>query len=74
MEEGSSAEKVLCTAEAYPEANYAWKKDGETVATDNVLFFGDGGAERDMAGEYVCEAANRHGVVQTKTLIDVLCK
>ena len=34
VEEGSSSGKVLCTAEAYPEANYLWQFSDEVVATD----------------------------------------
>ena len=73
VEEGISPEKVLCTAEAYPQANYYWKYNDEIVATDNLLFF-DKGITRDEAGEYTCIAQNRHGSSQIQTRFDVLCK
>lgn len=73
VEEGSSSGKVLCTAEAYPEANYQWQFSNEIVATDNVLFF-DYGISRQQAGEYTCIAQNRHGSTKIVTNIDVLCK
>jgi len=73
VEEGSSTGKVLCTAEAYPEANYNWQFSEEIVATDNVLFF-DNGISRAQGGEYTCVAHNRHGSTKIATKIDVLCK
>ena len=73
VDEGSSPEKILCTAEAYPKANYFWKFKGETVANDNLLFF-DTGITREEAGEYACIAQNRHGASEIKTNFDVLCK
>ena len=73
VEEGSTPEKVLCTAEAYPQANYFWKFNGDTVATDNLLFF-DKGIGRDQSGEYTCIAQNRHGASEIKTNFDVRCK
>ncbi len=73
VEEGSSSGKVLCTAEAYPEANYLWQFSDEVVATDNVLFF-DYGISRHQGGEYTCVAQNRHGSTKISTKIDVLCK
>ncbi|TRY71608.1 hypothetical protein TCAL_03134, partial [Tigriopus californicus] len=73
LEEGSSREKVLCTAEAYPEANYIWKFNNENVAADNLLFF-DGGISKDQAGIYTCVAQNKHGAAEIGTEIDVLYK
>ena len=73
VEEGISPEKILCTAEAYPQANYYWKYNDDIVATDNLLFF-DKGIERSEAGEYTCIAQNRHGASQIQTRFDVLCK
>jgi len=73
VEEGSTPEKVLCTAEAYPQANYFWKFNGDTVATDNLLFF-DKGIGRDQSGEYTCIAQNRHGASEIKTNFDVRYK
>jgi len=73
VEEGESPEKLLCTAEAYPQANYFWKFNGDTVATDNLLFF-DKGITRYESGEYTCIAQNRHGASQIKTNFDVRYK
>ena len=73
VEEGESPEKLLCTAEAYPQANHFWKFNGDTVATDNLLFF-DKGITRYESGEYTCIAQNRHGASQIKTNFDVRCK
>jgi len=73
VEEGESPEKLLCTAEAYPQANYFWKFNGDTVATDNLLFF-DKGITRYESGEYTCIAQNRHGASEIKTNFDVRYK
>ena len=73
VEAGISPEKILCTAEAYPQANYFWKFGDDTVATDNLLFF-DKGISRHQSGEYTCIAQNRHGSSEIKTKFDVLCK
>ena len=73
VEEGSSSGKILCTAEAYPEANYQWQFGSDIVATDNVLFF-DYGISRHQSGDYNCIAQNRHGSTKISTKIDVLCK
>ena len=64
----------MCTAEAYPKANYHWEFQDETVVgTDNLLFF-DQGIRRDQAGEYKCIAENRHGKKEITTHFDVQCK
>jgi len=73
VREGLSPEKILCTAEAYPQANYVWRFNNEVVGTDNLLFF-DKGIGRKQAGEYTCVAENRHGSSQIVTKFDVLCK
>ena len=73
VEEGESPEKILCTAEAYPQANYFWKFKGDTVFSDNLLFF-DKGISRHESGEYTCIAQNRHGSSEIKTNFDVRCK
>ena len=73
LEEGSSSDKVLCTAEAYPSATYSWSFLEDTVATDNLLFF-DYGVTRAQAGDYECVATNRHGQTRSITTIDVLCE
>ena len=73
LEEGSSADSVMCTAEAYPEASYAWEANGDVVATDNLLFF-DKGVSRGQGGDYMCVAKNRHGRAEMVTRIEVICE
>ena len=73
VSEGSSPDKILCTSEAYPQANYHWLFKGQKVGTDNLLFF-DQGITREQAGEYTCIAENRHGSSEIKTHFDVQCK
>ena len=71
--EGSASDKVMCTAQAWPEASIQWRFGGHVVATDNFLFF-DRGVNRGQAGEYLCSASNRHGEASEVTRIEVLCK
>ena len=73
VNEGSSPDKILCTSEAYPQANYHWLFKGQKVGTDNLLFF-DQGITREQAGEYTCIAENRHGSSEIRTHFDVQCK
>ena len=63
----------MCTAEAYPEASYAWEVDGAVVATDNLLFF-DEGVSREQGGDYMCVAKNRHGRAEMVTRVEVICE
>ena len=39
MTEGESPERLVCGAEAYPEANFVWKFRDEVLQTHNVLYF-----------------------------------
>lgn len=58
--ENKVPEKVLCTAEAYPEASFMWRFNDEVIQTQNLLNFGSA-ITREQAGVYMCEAQNRHG-------------
>ena len=58
--ENKVPEKVLCTAEAYPEASFMWRFRDEVIQTQNLLNFGSA-ITREQAGVYKCEAQNRHG-------------
>lgn len=73
--EGHVPEKVLCSAKAYPEASYHWRREGETetIIKGNALIL-NYPVPRRNGGNYVCEAYNRHGNVSGKTYLNVLCK
>lgn len=71
--ENELPEKVLCTAEAYPKASFMWRYNDEVIQTHNLLHFGSP-ITREQAGEYVCEAQNRHGTTQIATVLNVLYK
>lgn len=73
--EGNVPEKVLCTAKAFPEASYQWRKEDETeiIIKGNALIL-NFPVSRTRDGNYVCEASNRHGNNTQKTYINVLCK
>ena len=73
LKEGFSSEKVLCSSEAYPEANYFWTFNDQVVSKDRMLYF-DEEVTKGHAGEYHCIAHNRHGSKETKTRIEVMCK
>ncbi|XP_024084209.1 hemicentin-1 isoform X5 [Cimex lectularius] len=71
--EGNIPEKILCSAKAYPEATYQWRREGENevVMKGNALIVNHAVLRRN-AGNYTCEAQNRHGN-NTKTIfINVL--
>ncbi len=82
--EGDPAQggRVLCTADALPEAEFHWVKVGEEDDDEddddvhfegNVLFFADG-ARRDQAGRYECVAFNKHGREARSVDVDVQCE
>jgi len=71
--ENKVPEKVLCTAEAYPEASFMWRFNDEVIQTQNLLNFGSA-ITREQAGVYMCEAQNRHGTSYIHTRIEVMYK
>lgn len=67
-------EKVICSATAYPEANYQWKHDTSSLLVKgNALILSDP-VNRNDGGNYTCEASNKHGKISQKTFINVLYK
>ena len=71
--ENEKPAKVLCTADAYPEASFMWRFHDEVIQTHTLLHFSSS-VTREQSGEYVCEAQNRHGTTSITTSINVLCK
>ena len=69
--ENTVPERVLCTADSYPEASFMWRFRDEVIQTHNLLSFASA-VTRQQAGLYVCEASNRHGTAYTSTSINVL--
>lgn len=67
-------EKVLCSAKALPEPSYQWKREGsnEVITKGNKLIIGQPVPRQD-AGNYICEAFNRHGSTEAATVLQVLC-
>ncbi|XP_043230348.1 hemicentin-2-like isoform X2 [Amphibalanus amphitrite] len=73
--EGETPDEVVCQANAYPDANYIWKKDDAALQTgDRLRLNFQDGIKRDKAGEYECEAQNKHGVASTKVFVNVMYK
>jgi hypothetical protein len=69
--EHDTPERVLCSAQAYPEATYMWRFNDQVIQTHNVLYF-NGPVSRDQAGVYVCEAQNRHGTAFVTARLNVM--
>lgn len=65
--------RVSCSAKAYPEPSYEWRRKGVTLAKGNVLYI-----YRNMTladdGPYECISFNKHGNHSTTTHMNVLCK
>lgn len=73
--EGNVPEKVVCSAKAYPEASYQWRREGDSdlVMKGNALIL-NYPVQRRNGGNYACEAYNRHGNNSVITYINVLCE
>ncbi|CAG9116132.1 unnamed protein product [Plutella xylostella] len=75
--------KVVCQASGFPVPSYSWRRQSPSKSTSkehsnsslvlsssNTLLLPP--AQRKDAGNYVCEAYNRHGAVSTSVFVDVL--
>ena len=69
--ENTVPDKVLCTADSYPEASFMWRFQDQVVQTQNLLNFATS-ISRHQSGLYTCEASNRHGSASLATNINVL--
>lgn len=75
VEKQEPQEKVVCSAKAYPEPSYQWRKEGETdtIIKGNTFVLSYQVPRRD-GGNYVCEAFNRHGSITETIYLNVMCK
>ena len=71
--EYKTPKQILCSAQAFPLPNYSWKFQGQEVSKSAFLDFPSGVTRHDT-GSYICEASNRHGVMQAKTQETCLMK
>ncbi|XP_047508893.1 hemicentin-2 isoform X5 [Pieris napi] len=75
--------KVVCSAKGFPMPSYSWRREHLTkssakehsnrslvLSSSNTLLLGP--IARKDAGNYVCEAYNRHGAVNTTVFMDVM--
>ncbi|XP_037073327.1 titin-like [Pollicipes pollicipes] len=71
--EGEKPSPVRCTANAYPAATYIWKHGDVPIQTGDQLDLNfHEGINREQAGEYVCHAQNKHGIVSTPVFVNVM--
>ena len=68
IEENEAPSSILCSAESFPEPWFTWKFQGQELSGNAVLHFTHG-VSRHQSGAYICEAANKHGVMQIKTQV-----
>lgn len=66
--------KVTCSGKGHPALTYVWKKNAtsEPIAKSHILRLGE--MKRSDAGNYICEASNRHGNETTNVYFNVQCK
>ncbi|XP_039761639.1 hemicentin-1 isoform X2 [Pararge aegeria] len=75
--------KVVCHAEGFPKPSYSWKRENASkssarehsnssliLSSSNTLMLGR--VARKDGGNYVCEAYNRHGSINTTVFLDVM--
>ncbi|XP_045781158.1 hemicentin-1 isoform X3 [Maniola jurtina] len=74
--------KIVCHAEGFPKPSYSWKRENVSksharehsnnsfiLSSSNTLLLGP--VMRKDGGNYVCEAYNRHGSINTSVYLDV---
>ncbi|XP_049882019.1 hemicentin-1 isoform X4 [Pectinophora gossypiella] len=72
--------RVVCSAKGFPVPSYTWRREHPTKSSgkNNTLILSSsnslllGPIARKDAGNYLCEAYNRHGSVNTTVLLDVM--
>ncbi|CAH2233329.1 jg6242 [Pararge aegeria aegeria] len=75
--------KVVCHAEGFPKPSYSWKRENASkssarehsnssliLSSSNTLMLGR--VARKEGGNYICEAYNRHGSINTTVFLDVM--
>ncbi|CAH0598757.1 unnamed protein product [Chrysodeixis includens] len=80
--ENEIPDRVVCSARGFPMPSYAWRREHPSKAggkehgnnslilsSSNTLLLGP--VQRKDGGNYVCEAYNRHGSVNTTVFLDV---
>lgn len=64
--------RVSCSAKAYPEPSYEWRRNGEAIAKGSVLYIYRNMTKADD-GSYECVSFNKHGNHSSFTHMNVLC-
>ncbi|XP_075987593.1 neuromusculin isoform X7 [Anticarsia gemmatalis] len=75
--------KVTCSARGFPMPSYSWRREHPSktggkeggnhsiiLSSSNTLLLGP--VQRKDGGNYVCEAYNRHGSVNTTVFLDIM--
>ncbi|GAB0099475.1 Immunoglobulin [Sergentomyia squamirostris] len=71
VEEGHQPQRILCSAKAYPEPTYEWRRSGAVIAKGNALIV-NRGMQRSDSGPYTCISFNRHGNHSAEAIMNVL--
>ncbi|XP_055692645.1 hemicentin-1 isoform X4 [Lutzomyia longipalpis] len=71
VEEGHQPQRILCSAKAYPEPTYEWRRLGNVIAKGNALIVNKA-MQRSDSGPYTCISFNRHGNHSAETVLNVL--
>ncbi|XP_059622571.1 hemicentin-2-like isoform X2 [Phlebotomus argentipes] len=71
VEEGHQPQRILCSAKAYPEPTYEWRRQGQVIAKGNALIV-NRGMHRSDSGLYTCISFNRHGNHSAEASMNVL--
>lgn len=73
VEMGFHPPRVSCSAKAYPEPSYEWRRNNQVIVKGNILYIFRNMTIEDN-GEYVCVAFNKHGQQSVSLEMNVLCK